>query len=136
MDDASNAVLAKSKRFALRTIKAYRHFSDEKREFVLSRQMLRSGISIGANVREAQRCQSERDFAAKLYIALKEADETAYWLELLHESGYMNDNEYNSIYGDCEEIVRLLVSITKTVQRQSSPKGTGVLAEIPSFPNS
>ena len=81
-----NPIKDKSKAFALRVIKLYKFLCDEKREFVLSKQLLKSGTSIGANVRESQRGQSKADFNAKLYIALKEADESAYWLELLYES--------------------------------------------------
>ena len=109
-----NAIKDKSKAFALRTIKLYRYLCDEKREFVLSKQILRSGTSIGANVREAQRGQSKPDFYAKMNIALKEADETAYWLELLYEGGFIETPSYESMYADCNEIIKLLTSITKT----------------------
>ena len=109
-----NAIKDKSKAFALRTIKLYRYLCDEKREFVLSKQILRSGTSIGANVREAQRGQSKPDFYAKMNIALKEADETAYWLELLYESGFIEKPPFESMYADCNEIIKLLTSITKT----------------------
>ena len=85
----------------------------EKKEFVLSKQLLRSGTSIGANVREAQRAQSKADFVSKMSISLKEADESAYWLELLHESGYLPSEEIDPIYSACDEIIRLLVAITK-----------------------
>lgn len=88
--------------------------SDVKREFILSKQLLRSGTSIGANIREAKRGQTKPDFYAKLNISLKEADETAYWLELLHESKYIDDTQFDSIYADCNELIALLVSITKT----------------------
>ena len=109
-----NAIKDKSKAFALRIIKLYKYLCDEKREFVLSKQILRSGTSIGANVREAQRGQSKPDFYAKMSIALKEADETAYWLELLSESGFIEKPSYESMYADCNEIIKLLTSITKT----------------------
>ncbi|MBQ9543817.1 MAG: four helix bundle protein [Clostridia bacterium] len=109
-----NAVLEKSKAFALRIIKLYRYLCEEKHEFVLSKQVLRCGTSIGANIREAQRGQSRPDFYSKLNIALKEADETAYWLELLAESEYIDDSAYKSVYSDCEEIIKILTSITKT----------------------
>jgi four helix bundle protein len=108
-----NLIQDKSKIFALRVIRLYQYLCDAKKEYVLSKQILRSGTSIGANVREAQRGQSKADFYAKLYIALKEADETAYWLELLYESNYINKDEFESIYVDCEELIKLLVSITK-----------------------
>ena len=80
----------------------------------MSKQLLRSGTSIGANVKEAIRGQSKADFYAKLNISLKEASETEYWLELLHESGYINKTAFESVYADCQEIIKLLVAITKT----------------------
>ncbi len=85
---------------------------NEKKEYVLSKQLLRSGTSIGANCREASRAQSRADFIAKLSIALKEADET----ELLHETNYLNDKSYSSIYADVNELIKLLVSIIKTTK--------------------
>lgn len=109
-----NVIKDKSKSFALRIIKLYKYLCDEKHEYVLSKQILRSGTSIGANVREAQRGQSKPDFYAKLFVALKEADETAYWLELLHESEYIDQSAFESVYADCDEIIKLLTSITKT----------------------
>ena len=108
-----NAIADKSKHFALRIIKMYQYLCSEKKEFVLSKQVLRSGTSIGANVREGIRGQSRADFYSKLNIALKEADETQYWLELLHESGYLQEELFKSIYQDCDELFRILVSITK-----------------------
>jgi len=101
-----NITAEKSKKFALRIIGMYKFLTETKKEFVLSKQVLRSGTSIGANAREAERGQSKADFYAKFSIALKEADETAYWLELLHESGYIEDAAYDSIYADCEELIR------------------------------
>ncbi len=109
-----NAVLTKSKDFALRIIKLHRFLTVEKREDVLSKQILRSGTSIGANVKESTCAQSKADFYAKLYIAFKEAAETEYWLELLHESGLIDDKAFQSIYSDCQELLKLLSSITKT----------------------
>ena len=91
----------------------YGYLTSEKKEFVLSKQVLRSGTSIGANVREAQRGQSLPDFYTKMNIALKEADETAYWLELLHEGKILEDVFFASIYEDCEELIRMLVVILK-----------------------
>lgn len=107
-----NVVLEKSKSFALRIVKLYTYLRDEKREVILSKQLLRSGTSIGANIREAQRAQSEADFHAKLFISLKEADESAYWLELRHESDILTKEQFESIYDDCNELIKLLVSIT------------------------
>ncbi len=109
-----NIIVEKSKAFALRTIKLYQYLCNEKKEFVLSKQLLRCGTSIGANVKEAIRGQSKADFYAKLNIALKETSETEYWLELLNESGYVEASHFNSIYADCQELLKILVSITKT----------------------
>ena len=116
----NNITEKKSKAFALRIIKLYQFLTETKHEFVMSKQMLRSGTSIGANAREAERGQSKADFYAKFNIALKEADETAYWLELLHESNYLDKTQFKSIYADCEELIRLLVAITKTQKRVRS----------------
>ena len=113
-----NAIVVKSKAFALRIIKLYQMLN-QKHEFILSKQMLRSGTSIGANVKEAIRAQTRADFYAKLFIALNEASETEYWLELLHESGYIdNDAAFQSIFSDCQEILSILAAITKT-QKES-----------------
>ena len=109
-----NLIVDKSKSFALRIIKLCRYLENEKREKVLSRQLLRSGTSIGANVKEAVRGQSKPDFYAKLGIALKEASESEYWLELLHESDYIDDKAFESIISDCREILRILTAINKT----------------------
>ena len=108
-----NVVVEKSKVFALRVVRLYQFLSEKKKEFVLSKQVLRSGTSIGANIREAQNAQSEADFFAKMYVAYKEAGETEYWLELLHESGYISEEAFNSIYSDCKELTKLLSAITK-----------------------
>ena len=113
----NSAILVKSKLFALRIIKLYKFLTEERHEFVLSRQLLRSGTSIGANAREASRGQSKPDFYHKLNIALKEADESAYWLELLYESNYITEKQFKSIYNDCTEVISLLVAITKTGRR-------------------
>ena len=113
-DMDNNAVLDKSKAFALRIIKLYRHLCDGKKEFVLSKQVLRCGTSIGANAKEAVNAQSKADFCAKMYIAYKEANETEYWLELLYESGYIEKAAFDSIYSDCKEIIKILAAITKT----------------------
>ena len=109
-----NVIVDKSKAFALRIIKLYKYLCDDKKEFVLSKQILRSGTSVGANVKEAIRGQSKADFYAKMNIALKEISETEYWLELLYESDYIEKTHFDSIYKDCQELIKLLVSITKT----------------------
>ena len=113
----NNAILEKSKRFALRIIKLYDYLCSEKHAYDLARQILKSGTSIGANIREARCAQSSADFYAKLAISYKESDETAYWLELLHESGYIDDQAFESIYSDCMELVKLLSAITKRLKR-------------------
>ena len=108
-----NIIVDKSKAFALRIIKLYQYLVEHK-EFVLSKQVLKSGTSIGANVKEAIRAQSKPDFYAKMSIALKECSETEYWLELLYESKYIDEKSFKSIYNDCQELLRILISIVKT----------------------
>jgi four helix bundle protein len=94
----------------------YQYLTDQKHEYVLSKQLLRSGTSVGANVREGQQGQSRPDFLSKMQIALKEASESEYWLELLHESGYISDTEFESIYADCNRLNRILISIVKNTK--------------------
>lgn len=106
----------KSKMFALRIIRLYKYICSEKQEFVMSKQLLRSGTSIGANIAEAFYAESDMDFVHKLSISQKEAGETIYWLELLHESDYMSDAEFDSINNDAEELIKLLTSSIKTVK--------------------
>ena len=107
----SNLIVDKSKAFALRIIRMYQFLTAEKHETILSKQVLRSGTSIGANVREAIRGQSSADFYSRLNISLKEASETEYWLELLYESGYISKEAFSSIYSDCQELISILVAI-------------------------
>ncbi len=109
-----NVIQNKSFQFAVRIVKLYQHLVDAKREFVLSKQILRSGTSIGANVAEAQQAQSKADFISKASIALKEATETKYWIELLHATEYLSQNEYDSIITDCVELEKLLTVIVKS----------------------
>ncbi|MBN1838583.1 MAG: four helix bundle protein [Campylobacterales bacterium] len=113
-----NIILDKSFTFAVRIVKLYKHLSDEKKEYVLSKQLLRSGTSIGANINEAQAGQSKADFIAKMSIASKEARESKYWIDLLVEADYMNneDNYVQSLIKDIEEIIKLLTSIVKSSQ--------------------
>lgn len=111
-----NVVLVKSKDFAVRIIRLYKYLCAEKSEFVLSKQLLRSGTSIGANLNEAQEAVSQKEFEAKIYIALKEARETEYWLELLFRTAYLTPSEYDSVNADCTEMLKLLVSIAKTLR--------------------
>ncbi len=112
-----NVIKIKSFNFALRIINLYKYLSEEKREYILSKQLLRSGTSIGANVREAEHAESKKDFIHKLSISLKEANETEYWLELLFRSSYISDNEFKSISKDISEILKLLISIIKTSKK-------------------
>ena len=110
----NSIVREKSYAFALRIINAYKYISQEQREFVLSKQVLRSGTSIGALVKEAEHAQSLADFVNKMNVALKEANETEYWLMLLKDSGYIDEKSYNSIHNNCSELIKLLASIVKT----------------------
>jgi len=109
-----NIVFEKAFKFAVRIVNLYKHLADNKKEFVLSKQLLRSGTSIGANIREAIEAQSKKDFVAKLYISLKEAGESEYWLLLLKETGYITEKETESILNDLTEILKLLNAIIKT----------------------
>ena len=112
-----NLVQVKSYAFAVRVVRLYQHLSANKKEYVLSRQLLRSGTSIGANVEEGIGGQSRADFVSKLAIAYKEARETAYWLRLLRDTDYLSETEFESIYTDAEELCRLLGAIQKTARR-------------------
>ena len=113
-----SVILDKSKVFALRIIKLYRYLSEQKCERILSKQLLRCGTSVGANAKESVFAQSKADFTAKMFIAQKECAETEYWLELLYESGYIDKREFESVYDDCQELMRLIVASTKTLQSQ------------------
>ena len=109
-------VFAKAKKFAVRTVNLYKYLCDEKKEFILSKQLFRSGTSIGANIAEAEVAISKKDFLAKMYIAFKECSETKYWLDLLYSTEYITEKEYNSIVSECEELLKLLTTITKTAK--------------------
>ena len=109
-----NPIQVKSYQFALRIVKLYKYLIEEKKEFVLSKQILKSGTSVGANVEEAIGGQSKPDFIAKLQIALKESRETHYWLRLLIDSNYLDKKSGKSILNDCEELLKLLTTILKT----------------------
>jgi four helix bundle protein len=119
-----NVVKDKSYKFALRIVKAYKFITQEQKEFVLSKQVLRCGTSIGALVSEAEHAQSPADFINKMYIALKEANETEYWLRILKDCDYIDKKSYESIYTDCDELIRLLVSIVKTKKESEKNKKT------------
>jgi four helix bundle protein len=109
-----NIIEEKSFRFAVRIVNLNKYLRFEKTETVLSKQLLRSGTSVGANVAEAQQAQSRADFVSKLGIALKEATETKYWLRLLKETDYLSDTQFESVFKDCVEVERILISIVKS----------------------
>ena len=110
--------MEKSYAFAIRMVKAYKYLNAEQKEFILSKQMVRSGTAVGALVKEAEHAQSKADFINKMNIALKEANETEYWLSLLKDCGFLDKQVFNSISNDCRELIRLLISIIKTAKKQ------------------
>ena len=109
-----NIIKNKSFDFAMRIVKLYKYLIEKRKEFILSKQLLKSGAAIGALVRESEHAESKADFIHKLSISLKEANESDYWLELLFKSNYIDEKEYSSLKNDSDEILRLLVSIIKT----------------------
>jgi four helix bundle protein len=117
MRENESLVRDKSYKFALRIVKLCRWLQAERNEYILTRQLLRSGTAIGALIYEAEFAQSKADFINKLNIALKEANETNYWLMLLHDAEYMNDKMFQSIEPDNKELIKLLVSSIKTLKR-------------------
>ena len=121
MKTEGNTAALKSKAFALRIVKLYRYLCDEKHEYVLSKQLLRSGTSIGANLAEAEFAVSRNDFSSKVYIALKECGETIFWLDLLRDSEYLAESEYESIICDARELLRMLQASTKTLKSKETP---------------
>ena len=114
---ADNPILEKSYAFAVRTVKLCRHLTERKKEFVISRQLLRSGTAIGANVEEAAGGQSRADFTAKMSIAYKEARETLYWLRLLKDTDYLTPKEFDSLFPDADELCRILSAILTTTKK-------------------
>ncbi len=112
----TNIVQGKSYAFAIRVVKLYRHLTEEKREYVLSKQLLRSGTSIGANIEESIGGHTRKDFASKVSISYKEARESHFWLRLLRDTEYLNQTEAKSMIEDCEELVKILASIVKTMR--------------------
>ena len=118
----ANAIQIKSRDFAIRIIGCYKFLTEQKGEFVISKQLLRCGTSIGANTRESKNAQSRMDFLNKLNIALKEADETEYWLDLLHATDYFDNTQYESINSDCAELIKLLTSIIKKLKETDDKK--------------
>ena len=121
-EDLKNIVRDKSKLFAIRIVKLSQHLQEQYHEYVLSRQILKSGTSIGANVRESKNAQSLPDFINKLEIALKESDETEYWLEILYETDYLTQAQFESMIADNKELTALLVSIIKTNKAKRDKK--------------
>ena len=117
---AESLTLEKSKEFAIRIVKLHKYLRDEKHEFIMSKQLLRCGTSVGANLSEALYGISRKDFLAKTSISLKECAETKYWLELLYKTDYLSDSEYNSINSDCLELIKLLSSTIITTRQNDS----------------
>lgn len=113
-----NVIENKSFQFAIRIVRLYKFLCEEKKEYILSKQLLRAGTSIGANVTEFQQAQSKPDFVSKISIALKEASETKYWIKLLGATEYLSENQTKSILDDCVEIEKILVTILKSAKNQ------------------
>lgn len=113
-----NVIENKSFQFAIRIVRLYKFLCEEKKEYILSKQLLRAGTSIGANVTESQQAQSKPDFVSKISIALKEASETRYWIKLLGATEYLSENQTKSILDDCVEIEKILVTILKSAKNQ------------------
>ena len=114
--EQGSVAFAKSKTFSLRIVKLYKFLCDEKKEYVLSKQLLRAGTSIGANLAEARCAISKKDFLNKAYISFKECAETLYWLDLLHDADYLTTAQYESIYADCNELYKMLSATTATLR--------------------
>ena len=112
-----NVIKNKSFDFAVRVVKLYKLLCDEKKEYVLSKQLLRSGTAVGALYREAEQAESKADFVHKMAIAQKECNETLYWLKLLHATDYLSKSEFESIFNDATELIKLITSIIKTTKR-------------------
>ena len=111
-----NIIASKSYAFAIRIVNLYKQLTGEKREFILSKQLLRSGTAVGALIKEAEHGQSKADFLNKMNIALKEANETEYWLMLLKDTGYITDEDFLSFHKDAKEILKILISIVKSTK--------------------
>ena len=122
MKKESNIVKEKSFEFSVRIVTLYKHLTTTKQEYVISKQLLRSGTSIGANICEAEQAQSTLDFLSKMSISLKEACESDYWLRLLHRTGFLNDSEFSSIIEDCRELTKLLTSIIRSLKKTEIKK--------------
>ena len=118
MEEKDNIIADKSKKFAIRIINLYKYLLKEKKEYILSKQLVRSGTSIGANVAEAICAISKKDFTAKMYIAYKECSESLYWIELLYETEYLDEKAFDSIWTQCKELHKILSSITKSSEER------------------
>ena len=117
-ESKDNIIVKKSYSFALEIITIYKYLVSEKKEFVLSKQLLRSGTSVGANIHEAIASESKKDFIHKLGISVKEARETSYWLNLLKDSNYISEEQFNSLNRNCDELIRILNSIILTTKER------------------
>ena len=114
----NNVLKERSFAFALKVVQLYKDLSGNRKEYVLSKQLVRSGTSIGALIRESENAASKKDFLSKLTIALKEADETQYWLELLFQAGYISIEEFQMLHHLCDELISMLVASVKTLKRR------------------
>ena len=114
--NSDNVILDKCLKFSVRIVRLYQYLCSGSKDYVISKQLLRCGTSIGANVNEAQYAISKSDFLNKMHISLKECAETLYWIELLYQTDYLSEPQYNSILTDCEELRSLLSSITKSTR--------------------
>ena len=123
-DLKENIIKEKSYKFALRIVKLYKYLCEEKKEFVISKQLLRAGTSIGANIEEAVGAITKKDFLNKIFTSYKEARETKYWIKLLEDSGYIDSKEANSILNDCEDILRITGKIISTSKLNRLTKNT------------
>lgn len=117
----NNIILTKTYTFAIRIVNLYKYLTQEKKEFILAKQILRSGTSIGANTEEAIGGQSSSDFIAKMAIAYKEARETRFWIKLLRDTGYIATNQAESLFNDCEEILKIIGKIRSTSKKKKNP---------------
>ena len=134
MNDFAISLMDKSLLFAVRIAKLAQFLGDEKKEFVLSRQIAKSGTSVGANVREAQFAQSDMDFISKLSIALKEASETQYWLEVLAKAEYVTEKQYRSLRNDADRLVGLLVKAVRSKKQNLRLTSPNLLTHQPPHP--
>ena len=116
--ETENNIYEISRAFAIRIVKLYKYLKEEKSEYIISKQLFRSGTSIGANVFEGKNAQSRADFANKMNVALKEASESGYWIDLLHETHYLTDSDFDSINDECSRLIGVLTKIVKATKQQ------------------